>query len=59
MPRMSDTPIYDTLGGGDPAPDEAVIPDDVLVWTDEDELSVADAPEANGTGDQTGGLGPL
>jgi hypothetical protein len=38
---------------------EVVLPDDVHIWTDDDDLSVSDAPEANGTGDQTGGMGPL
>lgn len=54
---MSDTPLYDQI-----APDpgtSVVIPDDAIVWTEDDDLTIADAPEANGTGDQTGGLGPL
>lgn len=35
------------------------LPDDAYVYTDDDELDTRDAPVANGTGDQTGGLGAL
>lgn len=56
---MTDNPIYDQLHTVDYAPPEVVIPSDVHVWTDDDGLSIADAPEVNGTGDQTGGMGPL
>lgn len=33
-----------------------VIPDDARVWDEDDDLTVSDAPEANGTEDQAGGL---
>lgn len=36
-----------------------LIPDDVRVWDEADGLTLADAPDINGSGDQTGGLGPL
>lgn len=55
---MSDTPIYDELVPDDTS-STVVIPDDARVWNDDDDLTIADAPEVNGTGDQTGGLGPL
>lgn len=51
------TPIYDQLDAEHES--TVVIPADVRVWTEDDQLTIADAPEANGTGDQTGGLGPL
>lgn len=52
------TPIYDQLDAAQHESD-VVIPADARVWTEDDQLTIADAPEVNGTGDQTGGLGPL
>jgi hypothetical protein len=43
----------------EPESTTVVIPQDAHVWGDDDQLTVADAPEVNGTGDQTGGLGSL
>lgn len=40
------------------APDPITLPD-TYVYTESDDLSTLDAPVENGTGDQTGGLGPL
>ncbi|WIB25438.1 hypothetical protein [Curtobacterium sp. MCSS17_015] len=48
------TPIYDQLDAEHES--TVVIPDDAHVWTDDDHLTVADAPAVNGTADQAGGL---
>jgi hypothetical protein len=48
------TPIYDHLNAE--AASTVVIPDDARRWTDDDHLTVADAPAINGTADQAGGL---
>ncbi|QXJ40743.1 hypothetical protein [Curtobacterium phage Parvaparticeps] len=42
-----------------PEPEVIEFPEDVYVYTDSDELDTTSATVANGTGDQTGGLGPL
>jgi len=51
------TPIYDRLDAEHES--TVIIPEDTRVWTEDDHLTIADVPEVNGTGDQTGGLGPL
>ncbi|MDT0211252.1 hypothetical protein [Curtobacterium sp. BRD11] len=35
------------------------LPEDAYVYTDADDLDTTSAPVENGTGDQTGGEGPL
>jgi len=48
------TPIYDHLDAAHES--TIVIPDDARRWTDDDHLTVDDAPAINGTADQAGGL---
>jgi hypothetical protein len=46
------TPIYDRIA----KTATVILPDDVHVWSEDDNLTTVDAPAVNGTANQTGGL---
>lgn len=47
---MAGTPIYERVAA------TVVIPNDLHVWSEDDNLTIADATEANGSVDQSGGV---